>query len=506
MHWLLIGGAALSLFLRTSTSFRTTLDRGHWNELRGLNSNILRGTSQTKDSSPSIIIDTFKYPLRNDLGFWHGSGENLTVQHGPGFIRLFPTDPDQNYHTQFDTNVCYSLMGWYNEFLHVVFEGTDQFSVSLNQHNDECNPHRSPFPGVTDSVQAERYVVHPASELAGRRDDEDDDGEDDDEDDWDDDDDDDDDEDDDDYLDADSHRKNGHHKNGRSKSGRRKNLKGTARIPTGRRELFIPLSHFQVDFNRVVSFSFHGFYTNQSMTLHRVEIVSAVPQPTQENGHFRLPGKLPSGRLVLRCSRPGSFAFGIDDGQPQFSQEVMRILDEENVQVTFFVVAAGLTDQTTNFTEFYKEMLKKGHQVALHSKTHPKMEALPTLRDIDEEIIQTIQIFKEKLGIESSYFRPPFGTVGARLRQQLARHIPNPYIVNWSVDVEDWLWANTTTPEKQLDAFYRSVGLGGNLAVMHYLNPTTIQYLPQFIRYVKSAGFRIMRIDQCLEDVAAPPL
>src|SRR6202008_1262018 len=69
------------------------------------------------------------------------------------------------------------------------------------------------------------------------------------------------------------------------------------------------------------------------------------------------------------------------------------------------------------------------------------------------------------------YFRPPFGTVGVRLRQQLAQHIDNPYIVNWSVDVEDWLWGNSTTPERQLDAFYRDVARGGNLAVMHYLNP-----------------------------------
>lgn len=96
--------------------------------------------------------------------------------------------------------------------------------------------------------------------------------------------------------------------------------------------------------------------------------------------------------------------------------------------------------------------------------------------------------------------------MGARLRQRLARHIPDPYIVNWSVDVEDWLWADTSTPEKQLDAFYRSVARGGNLAVMHFLNPTTVGYLPQFIRHVKAAGFRIMRIDQCLEDPHSPAL
>lgn len=92
------------------------------------------------------------------------------------------------------------------------------------------------------------------------------------------------------------------------------------------------------------------------------------------------------------------------------------------------------------------------------------------------------------------------------MRQELAKHIPNAHIVNWSVDVEDWLWANSPTPEKQLDAFYRGVARGGNLAVMHFLYPTTVGYLRQFIRHVKDAGLHIMRIDQCMGDPNAPSL
>ena len=90
--------------------------------------------------------------------------------------------------------------------------------------------------------------------------------------------------------------------------------------------------------------------------------------------------------------------------------------------------------------------------------------------------------------------------------RELASRIGNPYNVNWSVDVEDWLWANTSTPEIQLDAFYHGVARGGNLAVMHFLSPSTVRYLPQFIRHIKSSGFKIMRIDQCLENPASPPL
>ncbi|KAJ5118952.1 Glycoside hydrolase/deacetylase beta/alpha-barrel [Penicillium atrosanguineum] len=466
----------LAFFLQAMSLAHGHYSDQHWYEPR--EQHVLSAPENARPM-PSLIIDTFQNPTHNDLGFWHGAGEDLAMQYQPGSMQLFPTDPDQNYHTQFETNGCFSMIPWRNQFLHVEFVGTDQFTVSLNEHNEDCYPHRAPFPGVPDSIEASRYMMKMGHGSTGH--------------------------------DGDGHE---HDEPIREEHGKKQISKDNGggdeddQTPAAppKKELFIPLSHFLINQNRVVSVSFSGFYTNRSITLHRVEIVSSVPPPRKENNYFKIPEKLPTGELILRCTRPKSFAFGIDDGSPRFAQEVMRILDEENVRVTFFAVGAGLRDTTTNLTRFYREMLKKGHQVALHSNTHPKMEALPTIDKIDNEIIQAQRTLKEQLGIESSYFRPPFGTVGARMRQQIAKYIPNAYIVNWSVDVEDWLWADSSTPEKQLDAFYRSVARGGNLAVMHFLNPTTVGYLRQFIRHVKGSGFKIMRIDQCMEDPDSPPL
>ncbi|KAJ5632817.1 hypothetical protein N7490_009156 [Penicillium lividum] len=442
----------------------------------------------------SLVIDTFQNPTHNDLGFWHGSGEDLSVYHEPGYVRLNPTDPDQNFHTQFNIHGCFSLIPWQNQFLHVLFEGTEEFTVSLNEHNVECEPLRSPFPGVPDSVQASRYVMRTQAWPGESNPD----------------------------TDGGTSGTTRKHRRWSRKPMHRANNESCVEdgdegdgngsdedqgpASPERTELFIPLSHFRINHNRVVSVSFSGFYTDVPLVLRRVEFVSTIPPPSPENNHFLIPEKAPTGTVVLRCSRPNSFAFGIDDGQPQYAQKVMQILDEEDVRATFFVVGAGLTDSTTNFTNFYREMMGKGHQVALHSNAHPKMEALSTIAEIDEEIVRTIQVFRDELDLQSRYFRPPFGTVGARMRQQLAIRIPEPFIVNWSVDVEDWLWANTTTPEKQLEAFYRNVARGGNLAVLHFLNPTTVEYLPRFIRHVKAVGLKIMRIDQCLEDPNSPPV
>ena len=117
--------------------------------------------------------------------------------------------------------------------------------------------------------------------------------------------------------------------------------------------------------------------------------------------------------------------------------------------------------------------------------------------------------YKYSMGLivfAAHYFRPPFGTVGVRTRQRLSALLGDVHIINWSVDIEDWIWSGTDTPEKQLEAFMRDVERGGNLAVLHYLKPDTVRYFRDAIRFVKARGLHIMRVDQCLEDRDSPPL
>ena len=215
--------------------------------------------------------------------------------------------------------------------------------------------------------------------------------------------------------------------------------------------------------------------------------------------------------MPSRRSFPISFAFAIDDGDPAFTQRVMDIINTAGITVTFFTVGLPLLDYSNGLAAQYAAMAAKGHQIALHSFTHPPMEGLPSTAAIDWEYINMVgavrQAFNNTVPI-TPYFRPPFGTEGARMRQRLAAVLqePEPYLVGWSVDVEDWLWAWSDTPEKQLEAFQRDFAKGGNLLVMHYLHESTVNLLPQMISIVKASGKQIMRVDQCLQDPAAPPL
>ncbi len=265
-------------------------------------------------------------------------------------------------------------------------------------------------------------------------------------------------------------------------------------------DLYIPISHFAIDRKKSIGFALKGFYTSTTTTITRIELVRSVPSS------FIVPSKLSSAPLVFACTRPNSFAFAIDDGTPDYAQTVAATIRAAGIKVTFFTVGAPLLDSSNNLTNVYKQMLAEGHQIAYHSYTHPPLEGLPSLAAIDWEINEDIKAVDATLGIRSSYFRPPFGTEGARIRQRLAATIPGSKFIAWSVDVQDWLWAFTSTPEKQIENFQSDVNKGGNLVVMHYLYESTVNFLPQFIDIAKKTGKQLMRVDQCLEDPNAPPL
>lgn len=281
-------------------------------------------TNSSVTSQEYLSIDTFRNPDSNDLGFWHGVGGDLPVEYGANYVRLFPSDPDHVYHTVLSSEGNCCSLRLYKEnksFLHVVFSGTDRFSVTLNQHNQDCDSGRNPYPETWDSVEARRYI-HADNDYS---------------------------------IACEGYDR-----------GERK------------RRIYIPLDHFNIDHELAASISFHGFYGSvdtvaghhqmQTFTLYEVSIVNTKDVPVD----FNTPSKLATGKMILRCSRPNSFAFGIDDGDPRLAQEVMNILKEEDVLVTFFVVGAGLQDPETNFSKVYTEMKDRGHQIALHSWSHPK--------------------------------------------------------------------------------------------------------------------------------------
>lgn len=192
-------------------------------------------------------------------------------------------------------------------------------------------------------------------------------------------------------------------------------------------EIYVPLSHFNINKARAVGFAFKAFRSTATTTLTLVELVASLPSGRT------VPAKKATGSLVFQCTRPNSIAFGIDDGVPELAQQTMKIIADAGIKVTFFTVGSALYDSSGNFTAVYKEALARGHQVALHSMTHPKIEGLASVALIDAEFQQSIAALKDKLGVTTKYFRAPYGTDGALTRQRFEAAVVGggSRIINW---------------------------------------------------------------------------
>lgn len=215
--------------------------------------------------------------------------------------------------------------------------------------------------------------------------------------------------------------------------------------------------------------------------------------------------RMDTGTLWNACKDPNMIAFGIDDGVPELMDRAFRIIKDEQIPVTFFVQGSALllTEEDANFTAAYREMIGEGHQIGLHTETHPHMEAVRTSEEIDYEISENIKVVKEKLAVDTRYFRPPFGTIGARTRQALGKLIKEPQIIMWSIDVYDWIYGIQPSGDPsrmQYKAFEEQLNKGGSIVVMHYLYKSTVDQFQDMIKLAKAKGRKFVRMDECIGD------
>lgn len=126
------------------------------------------------------------------------------------------------------------------------------------------------------------------------------------------------------------------------------------------KDIYIPISHFNINKSRAVGLAFKAFRdVGVATKFSLIEIATGLP------GGRSVPEKKPTGPLYFACTRPNSIAFGIDDGVPELANEMMQIIDEANIKVTFFTVGNALDDPSQPFTKLYQDAVKKGHQVCL---------------------------------------------------------------------------------------------------------------------------------------------
>ncbi|KAI8921489.1 hypothetical protein BC831DRAFT_476954 [Entophlyctis helioformis] len=183
---------------------------------------------------------------------------------------------------------------------------------------------------------------------------------------------------------------------------------------------------------------------------------------------------------VVACRNPGTWGLTFDDGPSPHTPRLLDELKARNIKATFFVVGSRVVDNP----DILKRTFDEGHQIAIHTWSHPKLTSVPTDLIISE-FLYTARAIRQVIGVTPRFVRAPFGDIDPRVRA-VARNM-NLTVAAWTLDSEDARGSTTVAAQFQQRA-----------SQPHDLYETAVAQAPAAMDQIIAGGYAIARLDDCL--------
>ncbi|WP_254909823.1 bifunctional polysaccharide deacetylase/glycosyltransferase family 2 protein [Micromonospora sp. NBS 11-29] len=209
------------------------------------------------------------------------------------------------------------------------------------------------------------------------------------------------------------------------------------------------------------------------------------------------------GRTQSHRLPPNTVALTFDDGpDAQWTPEVLRVLDKYQVKATFFVIGT----QVVRNPALARRMVTEGHELGVHTFTHPDLAGLPGWRR-ELEYAQTQLAIASATGVRTSLLRFPYSSSAdaytdrdwPMLRQ--AGELGYLTVVN-DVDSRDW---EKPAVEAML-ANATPAGNAGTVALWHDAGGDrsgTVAALDRYIPMMQQRGYRFTTVSEGLDRTLA---
>ena len=183
-------------------------------------------------------------------------------------------------------------------------------------------------------------------------------------------------------------------------------------------------------------------------------------------------------------------ALTFDDGpDSKTTPQALEILKHYNAKATFFMVGQNVAANP----ELAKRVLDEGHQIGIHTWSHPDLTKLP-LNQSKKEILDTQEAIYKATGIRPMITRPPYGAINPTVQNAVDQSF-----IMWSVDSLDWKTRNTKAIMQEIVKTQP-----GSIILMHDIHQTSIDALPSVLDYLKNNGYTLVTVDELLENQLQP--
>lgn len=163
--------------------------------------------------------------------------------------------------------------------------------------------------------------------------------------------------------------------------------------------------------------------------------------------------------------------------------KIFDILDKYKIKATFFVTLEWAKEHA----DIIKEAVKRGHDVANHSATHPHMSGMS--RDqIVKELKDTSDFLEKTTGQRTMLFRPPYGDYDSNLVKVCRKN--GFQVVQWDVDSIDWQDPSVDVIVERIN----SKAQNGSILLFHTNASQITESLPAVIESLKAKGYGFVKV------------
>lgn len=173
---------------------------------------------------------------------------------------------------------------------------------------------------------------------------------------------------------------------------------------------------------------------------------------------------------------------------PPGTLNVLSSLAKHGIKGTFFMEGHRLENEAATAIRVKSE----GHDIGNHSYSHPMFDEID-LKTARKEIEKTDFLLKEKVGVETKYFRPPAGKLSYDI---IALILQMGYeVVVWSDNVPVYDWAGPTAA-KVAERIITNAKDDETIIVFHDRIEIVPEVLDLIIPALRNKGFEFVKISQ----------
>ncbi len=202
------------------------------------------------------------------------------------------------------------------------------------------------------------------------------------------------------------------------------------------------------------------------------------------------------GEIVPRVeTQEQVIALTFDDGpMPQYTDEILAILAEENVKATFFLVGSDIGKHPDEA----RKIAEAGHELGNHSFSHKRM-VLVGPAFVKDEIEKTDELIRAAGYTDKPIlFRPPYGKKLFVLPYFLSE--TGRKSIMWDVESESYTQIKKDPEEIVRDAV--ASAQNGSIILLHVMHDKerrSMRAVRPIITGLKEKGFRFVTVSEMIE-------